>query len=41
MFLSDDRKSEFRTEADSKYLILGAFSFGILLFGYDWKTTTI
>ncbi|PWA75421.1 hypothetical protein CTI12_AA242770 [Artemisia annua] len=27
------RKSEFSTEAGSKYLILGAFSSGILLFG--------
>jgi NADH-ubiquinone oxidoreductase chain 2 len=30
------RKSEFSTEAGLKYLILGAFSSGILLFGYDW-----
>nr|UIF91913.1 NADH dehydrogenase subunit 2 [Crocus sativus] len=29
------RKSEFSTEAGSKYLILGAFSSGILLFGCD------
>ena len=29
------RKSEFSTEAGSKYLILGAFPSGILLFGYD------
>ena len=29
------RKSEFSTEACSKYLILSAFSSGILLFGYD------
>ncbi|XP_058736817.1 NADH-ubiquinone oxidoreductase chain 2-like [Vicia villosa] len=35
------RKSEFSTEADSKYLILGAFSSGILLFGYDRTTTDI
>ena len=33
------RKSEFSTEAGSKYLILGAFPSGILLFGYDRKTT--
>ncbi|KAF6999691.1 hypothetical protein CFC21_015675 [Triticum aestivum] len=33
------RKSEFSTEARSKYLILGAFSFGILLFGCDRTTT--
>nr|UYX57624.1 NADH dehydrogenase subunit 2 [Nicotiana tabacum] len=30
------RKSEFSTEAGSKYLILGAFPSGILLFGYMW-----
>ena len=35
------RKSEFSTEAGSKYLILGAFSSGILLFGYDRTTTDI
>ncbi|AET02972.1 NADH-quinone oxidoreductase protein [Medicago truncatula] len=35
------RKSEFSTEAGSKYLILGAFSSGILLFGYDRTTTAI
>jgi NADH-ubiquinone oxidoreductase chain 2 len=35
------RKSEFSTEAGLKYLILGAFSSGILLFGYDWTTTDI
>nr|WGH58916.1 NADH dehydrogenase subunit 2 [Sapria himalayana] len=29
------RKYEFSTEAGSKYLILGVFSSGILLFGYD------
>nr|WVH44659.1 NADH dehydrogenase subunit 2 [Leucaena leucocephala] len=34
------RKSEFSTEAGSKYLILGAFPSGILLFGYD-RTTTV
>jgi NADH-ubiquinone oxidoreductase chain 2 len=33
------RKSEFSTEAGLKYLILGAFSSGILLFGCDWTTT--
>jgi len=33
------RKSEFSTEAGSKYLILGAFSSGILLFGCDRTTT--
>lgn len=32
------RKSEFSTEAGLKYLILGAFSSGILLFGCDWTT---
>ncbi|KAH0445432.1 hypothetical protein IEQ34_024269 [Dendrobium chrysotoxum] len=32
------RKSEFSTEAGSKYLILGAFSSGILLFGCDRTT---
>nr|YP_010707935.1 NADH dehydrogenase subunit 2 [Helicanthes elasticus]WCQ87282.1 NADH dehydrogenase subunit 2 [Helicanthes elasticus] len=35
------RKSEFSTEAGSKYLILGAFPSGILLFGYDRTTTDI
>lgn len=35
------RKSEFSTEAGLKYLILGAFSSGILLFGYDRTTTDI
>nr|WRW54269.1 NADH dehydrogenase subunit 2 [Trapa incisa] len=30
------RKSEFSTEAGSKYLILGAFPSGILLFGFSW-----
>jgi len=35
------RNSEFSTEAGLKYLILGAFSSGILLFGYDWTTTDI
>nr|YP_010585294.1 NADH dehydrogenase subunit 2 [Kandelia obovata]YP_010585295.1 NADH dehydrogenase subunit 2 [Kandelia obovata]UZU71453.1 NADH dehydrogenase subunit 2 [Kandelia obovata]UZU71454.1 NADH dehydrogenase subunit 2 [Kandelia obovata] len=35
------RKSEFSTEAGSKYLILGAFTSGILLFGYDRTTTDI
>ena len=34
-------KSEFSTEAGSKYLILGAFPSGILLFGYDRTTTDI
>lgn len=33
------RKNEFSTEAGLKYLILGAFSSGILLFGCDWTTT--
>jgi NADH:ubiquinone oxidoreductase subunit 2 (subunit N) len=33
------RKSEFSTEAGSKYLILGAFPSGILLFGCDRTTT--
>jgi len=33
------RNSEFSTEAGLKYLILGAFPSGILLFGYDWTTT--
>jgi NADH-ubiquinone oxidoreductase chain 2 len=33
------RKEEFSTEAGSKYLILGAFPSGILLFGYDRTTT--
>nr|QTC08351.1 NADH dehydrogenase subunit 2 [Coriandrum sativum] len=35
------RKSEFSTEAGSKYLILGAFPSGILLFGYDRTTADI
>ncbi|KAL1337052.1 hypothetical protein AAHE18_10G107400 [Arachis hypogaea] len=35
------RKSEFSMEAGSKYLILGAFPSGILLFGYDRTTTDI
>lgn len=35
------RNSEFSTEAGLKYLILGAFSSGILLFGYDWTTTGV
>nr|YP_010035089.1 NADH dehydrogenase subunit 2 [Aconitum kusnezoffii]QOX10112.1 NADH dehydrogenase subunit 2 [Aconitum kusnezoffii] len=35
------RKSEFSTEAGSKYLILGAFPSGILLFGYDRTTYDI
>ncbi|PIA32719.1 hypothetical protein AQUCO_04400131v1 [Aquilegia coerulea] len=35
------RKSEFSTEVGSKYLILGAFPSGILLFGYDRTTTDI
>uniref|UniRef100_A0A3B6LG88 NADH:quinone oxidoreductase/Mrp antiporter transmembrane domain-containing protein n=1 Tax=Triticum aestivum TaxID=4565 RepID=A0A3B6LG88_WHEAT len=33
------RKSEFSTEAGSKYLILGAFPSGILLFGCNRTTT--
>ncbi|VAI92859.1 unnamed protein product [Triticum turgidum subsp. durum] len=33
------RKSEFSMEAGSKYLILGAFPFVILLFGCDRTTT--
>jgi hypothetical protein len=33
------RKSEFSTEAGSKYLILGVFPSGILLFGCDRTTT--
>ncbi|KAF7015820.1 unnamed protein product [Triticum aestivum] len=33
------RKSEFSTEAGSKYLILGAFPSGILLFGCGRNTT--
>uniref|UniRef100_K4AK30 NADH:quinone oxidoreductase/Mrp antiporter transmembrane domain-containing protein n=1 Tax=Setaria italica TaxID=4555 RepID=K4AK30_SETIT len=33
------RKSEFSMEASSKYLILGAFPSGILLFGCDRTTT--
>uniref|UniRef100_A0ACD5VSJ6 Uncharacterized protein n=1 Tax=Avena sativa TaxID=4498 RepID=A0ACD5VSJ6_AVESA len=33
------RKSEFSTEAGSKYLILGTFPSGILLFGCDRTTT--
>ena len=33
------RKSEFSTEAGLKYLILGAFPSGILLFGCDRTTT--
>nr|AUS83492.1 Nad2 [Solanum tuberosum] len=32
------RKSEFSTEAGSKYLILGAFPSGILLFGGEWPS---
>lgn len=35
------RKSEFSTEAGLKYLILGAFSSGILLFGCDRTTADI
>jgi NADH-ubiquinone oxidoreductase chain 2 len=34
-------KSDFSTGAGWKYLILGAFSSGILLFGYDRTTTDI
>ena len=30
------RQSELSTEAGLKYWILGAFSSGISLFGYDW-----
>ena len=44
MFLCDGnikKKGEFSTEANSKYLILGAFYFGILLFGYDRTTIDI
>jgi NADH-ubiquinone oxidoreductase chain 2 len=39
--IAASRKSEFSTEAGSKYLILGAFPSGILLFGYDRTTTEI
>lgn len=35
------RDSEFFMEAGLKYSISGAFSSGILLFGYDWPTTDI
>ncbi|KAK4559168.1 hypothetical protein RGQ29_008423, partial [Quercus rubra] len=35
------RKSKFSTEADSKYLILGAFPSRILLFGYNQTTNDI
>ncbi|KAF6169493.1 hypothetical protein GIB67_013193 [Kingdonia uniflora] len=35
------RSSEFSTEAGLKYLILGAFPSGILLFGYDWFFSTL
>ncbi|KAG5060655.1 hypothetical protein JHK87_001684 [Glycine soja] len=39
VMVASKRKFEFSMEVGSKYLISGAFSFGILLFGYDWTTT--
>ncbi|VAI20494.1 unnamed protein product [Triticum turgidum subsp. durum] len=39
VIVSSKRKSEFSTEASSKYLILGAFPSGILLFWCDQTTT--
>ncbi|VAI20493.1 unnamed protein product [Triticum turgidum subsp. durum] len=39
VIVSSKRKSEFSTEAGSKYLILGAFPSRILLFWCDRTTT--
>jgi NADH-ubiquinone oxidoreductase chain 2 len=37
--IAASKRKSFSTEAGLKYLILGAFSSGILLFGCDWTTT--
>jgi NADH:ubiquinone oxidoreductase subunit 2 (subunit N) len=39
VIIASKRKSQFSTEAGSKYLILGASPSGILLFGCDRSTT--